>query len=114
MQVYDKRASSYLFDVNDVQVVDAGRKGNRSRFANHSDAPNACSRILSCRGDHHIGIFAKKSIQRGEEITFDYRYDESERQQFGFKGKGGAKRGRPPRDDSHGAPGGKRAKPGGG
>ena len=84
-QVYDRRASSYLFDLNDVQVVDACRKGNRSRFLNHSENANAFTRILSRRGEHHIGIFAKRRVERGEEIFFDYRYDCEEKESYGFK-----------------------------
>ena len=84
-QVYDRRASSYLFNLNDAQVVDACRKGCRARFANHSDAANAATRILNVRGDHHIGIYAKKTIERGEEVFFDYRYDHDERQMYGFQ-----------------------------
>ena len=84
-QVYDRRASTYLFNLNDVQVVDACRKGNRSRFANHSDHSNAATRILTVRGDHHIGIFAKRNIDGGEEVTFDYRWELEERQRHGFK-----------------------------
>ena len=84
-QVYDRRACSYLFNLNDAQVVDACRKGCRARFANHSDSANAATRILSVRGDHHIGIYSKKRIERGEEVFFDYRYDHDERQMHGFK-----------------------------
>ena len=84
--VYDRRASSYLFNLNDAQVVDAGRKGNRSRFANHSDHhANVWTRVMSVRGDHHICFFTKRKIERGEEITFDYRYEDEERQVYGFK-----------------------------
>jgi len=84
-QVYDRRASSYLFNLDDKWVVDALRKGNRSRFLNHSETPNAATRIVSVRGDHHIAIFAKRAIRCGEEVTFDYRYDCEEREIYGFK-----------------------------
>ena len=115
-QVYDRRASSYLFNLNDAQVVDACRKGCRARFANHSDAANAATRILNVRGDHHIGIYAKKTIERGEEVFFDYRYDHDERQMYGFQqqrerrrrrsSSAGGKRGRPAKNMDAG--GGKR------
>ena len=83
---YDRRHSSYLFNLNDVQVVDACRKGNRARFLNNSETnANAATKILSTRGDHHIGIFAQRPVERGEEIFFNYRYDSDLRQLYGFK-----------------------------
>ena len=96
-QVYDRRVSSYLFNLNDQQVVDACRKGNKSRFVNHSDNANVSTRVLSVRGDHHIGLFAKRQIERGDELYFDYCYDIDERQKYGFErraGRGGRKRAR--------------------
>ena len=87
-QVYDRRASSYLFNLNDKQVVDAGRMGNRSRFANHHDQPNLHTRIFTVRGDHHIKMYASRAIKAGEEVTFDYRYDQSEREAHGFQADG--------------------------
>ena len=83
--MYDSRASSYLFNLNDKQVVDAGRQGNRSRFLNHSKKANAHTRIMAVRGDHHIGMYAERRIEAGEEIFFDYRYEQEEREMYGFR-----------------------------
>jgi hypothetical protein len=86
-QIYDRRASSYLFNLNAQQVVDACPKGNRSRFANHSDQPNARTSVMLARGDHRIALYAQKRIAPGEEVTFDYRYGDKKREEYGFKGR---------------------------
>jgi hypothetical protein len=73
--VYDKLNMSYLFTINDDQVVDATRKGNFAKFINHNkENPNCFVRILQVESDHKIGIFANKPIKMGEELTFDYNY----------------------------------------
>ena len=66
--------STYFFTIDKETVIDATMKGNVARLINHSCEANCFSRILAFNGvDSRIAIFAKKDIEAGEEITYDYR-----------------------------------------
>jgi hypothetical protein len=53
-------------------VIDASKKGNLSRFMNHSCEPNCIMQRWIVRGEQRIGIFALKNIEAGVELTYNY------------------------------------------
>lgn len=57
-----------LFKVDKRLAIDAGVGGNDARFINHSCDPN-CESVIDKR---HVYIEAIRTIQPGEELTYDY------------------------------------------
>ncbi|CAG8725202.1 4968_t:CDS:2 [Gigaspora margarita] len=65
---------SYMFRVGDDTIIDATRMGNNARLINHSCEPNCNAKILNVKGHKKIAIYAKRNIQKNEEITYDYKF----------------------------------------
>ncbi|XP_033828641.1 histone-lysine N-methyltransferase NSD3 isoform X4 [Periophthalmus magnuspinnatus] len=62
----------YMLTLTKDRVIDAGPKGNSSRFMNHSCSPNCETQKWTVNGDVHIGLFALCDIEAGTELTFNY------------------------------------------
>ncbi|KAE9013070.1 hypothetical protein PF011_g8627 [Phytophthora fragariae] len=74
--IYDRLSVSYLFGVNSDYVVDAAKKGNKAKFANHKakEVANLDVRIIASNGEDRIVLFAREAIEVGAELFFDYGY----------------------------------------
>jgi SET domain-containing protein len=63
-------AHTFLFELGDGRVIDAGVRGNAARWVNHSCDPN-CVPFEDEAG--RVFIEAKRKIRRDEELVYDYR-----------------------------------------
>uniref|UniRef100_A0A915BYE1 [histone H3]-lysine(4) N-trimethyltransferase n=3 Tax=Parascaris TaxID=6254 RepID=A0A915BYE1_PARUN len=66
--------SSYLFRIDSDNVIDATNMGNFARFINHSCQPNCYAKVVVVDGEKRIVIYSKTSINKGDEITYDYKF----------------------------------------
>ena len=69
-----KDGHTFLFTVDARIVIDAGANGNEARYINHGCDPNCES---AARGKR-IFIEAIRTIQPGEELSYDYRIQRDE------------------------------------
>jgi SET domain-containing protein len=67
----EKRDNRYMFEVNSRWTIDGSNRRNLARYFNHSCRPNAESDVKG----HKVVITARRKIQPGEEITYDYGKD---------------------------------------
>lgn len=66
-----RRHHTFLFTLDKHTVIDGNRRGNDARYINHSCDPN-CEAVTVGR---KIFIYAKKNIQPGVELGYDYKYE---------------------------------------
>ena len=72
----DKRPThTFLFELDEDTVIDAGQRGNAARWINHSCDPN-CEAVEE---EGRIFIEACRAIATGEELGYDYRITLEER-----------------------------------
>lgn len=71
--IYQKQGigSSYLFRLDDEDVVDATKKGGIARFINHSCMPNCTAKIITVERTKRIVIYALRDITKGMLPYFD-------------------------------------------
>uniref|UniRef100_A0A803TQH6 Histone-lysine N-methyltransferase NSD2 n=1 Tax=Anolis carolinensis TaxID=28377 RepID=A0A803TQH6_ANOCA len=65
----------YMLTIDKDRIIDAGPKGNYSRFMNHSCQPNCETLKWTVHGDTRVGLFAVCDIPEGTELTFNYNLD---------------------------------------
>jgi len=70
----DQNRGIYMFRLDDDRVVDATMTGGVARYINHSCDPNCVTETIDI-ADTHIIIFAARRINRGEELSYDYKFD---------------------------------------
>lgn len=65
----------YFLTIDKDRIIDAGPKGNLSRFMNHSCQPNCETEKWMVNGDTRVGLFAAEDIASGAELTFNYNLE---------------------------------------
>lgn len=64
-----KNRGIYMFRLDEDRVIDATLSGGLARYINHSCNPNCVTEIVEVDREYRIIIFAKRRINRGEEVS---------------------------------------------
>jgi SET domain-containing protein len=67
----DELWTKYLFEVNNRWTIDGSTRRNVARYINHSCRPNAETDVKG----HKVIVTALKTINPGDEITYNYGRD---------------------------------------
>ena len=77
---YHSDAHHYCLSLDSGTVIDGYRMANEGRFVNHSCEPNCEMQKWSVNGFYRIGLFALRDIMPGEELCYDYNFDNFNRE----------------------------------
>jgi hypothetical protein len=72
--MYSNDEHHYTMKLTQNSVIDAYRKGNIARFANHSCSPNCGFEKWTVDGLQRMCMFSLRPIKAGEELTYDYNF----------------------------------------
>lgn len=72
---YAKFVHHYAMKLEQNFVIDAYRRGNLSRFVNHSCDPNLDVQKWFVNGTTRIAFYTKRAVHKGEELTIDYKFE---------------------------------------
>jgi len=72
----------YIMSLEPGWYIDAREKGNLSRFINHSCGPNCHLTPVNVGGHTRVAIVAKRDIQPGEFLCYDYQFDTKDSDKF--------------------------------
>ena len=64
----DRRATKYLFQIDENYTIDGDVETNIARYVNHFCNPNVEAVVEAGQ----INFYALRNIERGEEVGFDY------------------------------------------
>jgi len=67
---------TFFFSLNNGDVIDAAVDGNEARWINHSCDPNCATEEDD---DDRIFVYARRKIEPGEELFYDYKIVPAER-----------------------------------
>ncbi|XP_068593242.1 histone-lysine N-methyltransferase 2C-like isoform X2 [Cebidichthys violaceus] len=65
----------YMFRIDNDFVIDATITGGPARYINHSCSPNCITEVVTVEKENKIIISSCRRIQRGEELSYDYKFD---------------------------------------
>ncbi|XP_076800082.1 uncharacterized protein LOC143445104 isoform X1 [Clavelina lepadiformis] len=73
-ETYGALSDQYCVQLENNKMIDGNRLANIGRFVNHSCEPNCEMQKWISTGEYRVCLFAKRSINVGEELTCDYNF----------------------------------------